>query len=215
MKTVVSLGGVVVLAGSASAQIVNGSFESGDFSGWVTQDLAVPFWPLSVNPAGAVNTFGWSWSNTPTDGQFDVVTGWDGDGVAGPNPITVAQDTMVNGSTLEFDYRAAWDLALVPAMQDRTFSVEIEPTGGGGALASYLILTATAGTTQPDTGALSAALDVSAFVGQNVRVSFEWLVPETFGGPAQATLDNVRFTPAPGAVALLGLAGTLVMRRRR
>ncbi len=214
MRRIVALGSVVALAGVAGAQINNGSFETGDFAGWVTQDLNAPFFPLSVNAGGTVDTFGWGWFNTPTDGRFDALTGWDGDGVGGPNPIFVAQDTLINGSVLEFDYRAAWDTTF-GATVNREFNVEIEPAGGGAALAAFNILIAPPNTTQPDTGPLSAAIDLSAFVGQNVRVSFEWTVPESNTGPAQATLDNIRLTPAPASLALLGLGGLLGTRRRR
>ncbi len=195
-------------AGSAQAQIVNGSFETGTFANWVTQDLGDPFFPLGVYLGGTVDTFGWGWSNTPTDGVYDAVSGFDGNG---PGMIRIAQDAFINAPTLTFDYRAAWDLTF-GAIIDRTFTVNIEPNGGGGTLQSDLILTATAGSTNIDTGPLNGAVDVSAFVGQTVRISFDLFVPEAFTGPAQFTLDNVQLVPGPGALALLGLAG---LRRRR
>jgi len=202
-------------AGSAQAQFINGSFESGDFGGWVTQDLGSPFWPLGVAPAGAVNTFGWPWSNTPTDGLFDASHGFDGDGGTGPvNLIRIAQDVFIDGPTLTFDYRGAWDLTFGGVL-DRTFTVNVEVLGGGANLQSDLILTATQGTTVLDTGPLAGVVDMSAFTGLSVRVSFDWLVPEDFSGPAQFTLDNVNLVPAPGALALLGLAGLQRRRRRR
>ncbi len=215
MKIRVCLGTIAVTAGAAGAQITNGSFETGDFAGWLTQDMGSPFFPLSVNAANTVDTFGWGWSNTPTDGQFDALTGFDGDGASGPvSTVIVAQDALINASTLEFDYRAAWDLTFGGTI-DRTFNVEIEPAGGGGALQVFNILTAVQGTTMTDTGPLSASLDVSAYVGQNVRVSFEWEISEDFVGPGQATLDNIRLTPAPASLALLGLGGLVATRRRR
>ena len=195
-------------AGSAQAQIVNGSFETATFADWVTQDLAVPFFPLGVYLGGTVDTFGWGWTNTPTDGVYDAVSGWDGEG---PGTIRIAQDAFINAPFLTFDYRAAWDLTF-GGVTDRTFTVNIEPNGGGGILQSDLILTAVEGTTVFDTGPLSGAVDVSAFMGQTVRISFDLLVPGAFTGPAQFTLDNVQLVPGPGALALLGLVG---LRRRR
>ncbi|MCH8053443.1 MAG: hypothetical protein IH895_05230, partial [Planctomycetes bacterium] len=149
-------------AGSAQAQIVNGSFETATFASWVTQDLADPFFPLGVYLGGTVDTFGWGWSNTPTDGLYDAVSGFDGDG---PGMIRIAQDAFINAPLLTFDYRAAWDLTFGATM-DRTFTVNVEPNGGGGNLQSDLILTATAGSTNFDTGPPNGAVDVSAFVGQ-------------------------------------------------
>jgi len=42
-----------------------------------------------------------------------------------------------------------------------------------------------------DTGPLSGMFDVSAFAGSDVRISFDWIVPESFTGPAHAQLDDV------------------------
>ena len=218
-KITLALGAGLLLglaaAGTTQAQFVNGSFETGDFSGWVTQDLGGPFFPLGVALGGTVDTFGWGWSNTPTDGIFDAVHGFDGDGFSGPvDMIRIAQDVFINAPTLTFDYRGAWDLTF-GGILDRTFTVNVEPLGGGGNLQTDLILTATQGTTVLDTGPLGGVVDMSAFTGQTVRVSFDWLVPEDFSGPAQFTLDNVRLVPGPGALALLGLAGLRRRRRRR
>ncbi len=170
---------------------LNLSFESGDFAGWSTQDIASPYFPLTVGPAGLFAGFG---SSAPTDGSFAVVHGFEGDG---PGVIRVAQDfAFPSGtSTLWFDYRAGWDLPL--ATIDRTFSVHIEPAGGGAPMQTDLILTAVAGTFYGSTGDLVGAVDVSAFAGSTVHVVFEWDIPESFAGPGLSQpsffqLDNIR-----------------------
>ena len=66
---------VAVTTGSAQAQFVNGSFETGDFTGWVATDLANPFFPLQVAGAGVSPGFGFFLS-APTDGVFAALTGW-------------------------------------------------------------------------------------------------------------------------------------------
>ncbi|MCB9845462.1 MAG: hypothetical protein H6811_05715 [Phycisphaeraceae bacterium] len=205
--------GVLCVAGAAAdGQVVNGSFEAGP-APWVFSDVYTPFFPLGIYPGGTVDTFGWGWLNTPTDGVFDVVTGFDGGGPTG-SPITVAQDVFIDDITLCFDYRGAWDLTF-GGLLDRTFRVDIEPAGGGAALQTDLILTAPAGSTVLDTGALTGLVDVSAFLGSVVRISFEWDIPETFVGPGQFTLDNVKLVPAPGAIGLLAVGGLVATRRRR
>jgi MYXO-CTERM domain-containing protein len=206
----------LVTAGSASAAFTNGSFETGDFAGWVTQDMTGPFFPLGVYAAGTADSFGWGWANTPTDGVFSAYHGWDGDGASGGiSAIRIGQDVLIDAPTLEFDYRAAWDLTF-GGFVDRTFDVNVEVAGGGANLQSDLILTAAQGTTMLDTGPLSGTVDMSAFLGQTVRVSFDFSVPEDFVGPAAMDLDNIRLTgiPGPGALALLGLAGIVARRRR-
>jgi hypothetical protein len=211
---------VTAWTGSASATVItNGSFETGSFAGWTTQDLALPFFPLSIQQAGTANTFGWPWSSSPTDGVHTAFHGFDGDGVIGPNPIRIAQDVTVTAGApiIAFDYRGAWDLTF-GAQASRLFDVNIEAAGGGANLANFSILTALPNSTVFDTGQLTGAVDLSAFIGQTVHLAFDWFVPETFTGPAQFQLDNVRgATPAPATLALfsLGLAGLSFSRRRK
>ena len=104
----------------------------------------------------------------------------------------IAQDMAVpvDTTTISFDYRAAWNV--FAGKEDRTFEVVIRPPGGGAPLQTDLILTAEAGSTVLDTGDLSGEVDVSAFAGQDIRLSFEWFVPEESTGPAFFQLDNVR-----------------------
>ncbi|MFQ5463716.1 MAG: hypothetical protein ACE5E5_13955, partial [Phycisphaerae bacterium] len=175
---------------------INGSFELGNFAGWVTQDLTTPFFPLQVGGAGITPGFGF-FTSAPTDGVFAALHGFDGDG---PGTIVIAEDVTlpVGIGSLEFDYRAGWDLLTFGAALNRTLEVVIRPAGGGAPLLGpELILTAAAGTVQLDTGNLVGSVDVSAFAGQTVRLSFEWFVPELFTGPAFFQLDNIRCVPPP------------------
>ncbi len=130
-----------------------------------------------------------------------------------------------------FDYRCAWDLFEFGASEDRTFSVNIEPSGGGAPLQTDLILTAQAGTNAlPDSGNnLVGIVDVSAFAGQAVRISFDWFVPQILTGPAFCQLDNVSVTGGLkvstiptlsewgliAMAAVLGIVGFMVIRRRK
>jgi uncharacterized protein (TIGR03382 family) len=161
---------------------LNLGFESGDFTGWSTFDLAGSF-PLTVTTA--MGPF------MPTDGMFAAIHGFNGNG---PGVIRVFQDMALppGTSTLEFDYRANWDLTCCGATLDRTFTVHIEPAGGGAPLQSDLVLTAPAGDTTFDTGELVGIIDVSAFAGSTVQVAFEWDVPESLPGPALFLLDDIR-----------------------
>ncbi|MCK5392110.1 MAG: hypothetical protein KAJ31_06755 [Deltaproteobacteria bacterium] len=164
--------------------INNCGFETGDFTSWVTQDLTEPFLPLQVGGAGVdqdnTDNFGFFLSD-PTQGVWAALNGFDGDG---PGTIRIAQDVALPaGSTnLTFDYRCAWELFEFGASEDRTFSVNIEESGGGALLQSDLIFTAAAGTTAiPDSGGnLTGVVDVSAFADQPVRISFDWFVLQTF-----------------------------------
>src|SRR5262249_46254216 len=128
------------LAPAAPAQLLNGSFESGDFSGWTPTDLSAPLTPLAVVP---ISTFGYFGTTTaPTDGDYSVATGFDGNG---PGTISVAQDVTVSKSSplVLLDYRAQWDLVNYGGgAQARTFSVVVESPGGGFTLGSFEVLRA-------------------------------------------------------------------------
>lgn len=178
--------GWLALAGSADAQIVNGSFETGDFTGWIVEDLADPFYPMSVKAEGTLATM--NVKLAPTDGQFAMVNGFDG---GGPGTILLAQDVLIpkDRPVLLFDHRAIWNMWGL----DRHFRVLVEPEGGGPALATLNVRRAsTTGGPNIDTGHVTAGLGLHAFRGDAVRLVFAWEIPEHYTGPAEFHLDNVR-----------------------
>ena len=218
MKKIISLfiSSLVLYVSSANAtNIVNGSFETGNFTGWTAQDLSDPFFAQQVAGSGVSTGF---FSSSPTDGTFAAVNGFDGDG---PGTISLSQDIFVTDNTfIDFDYRAAWDLStFFTDPEARLFDVNINTAGGGANLASFNILTAESETIMLDTGDLFGSVDLSAFAGQFVELSFDWYVPQIFTGPAFFQLDNVRARAAPEpsslAILSLGLAGLGLSRRRK
>jgi hypothetical protein len=195
---------VLLLAPVARAQaptcsnaFTNPGFESGNFTGWTIQDIGTPFFAVQVGGAG-INLNGLCmpacgvFITAPTEGTLAALHGFDG---SGPATIRIGQDLAVHPSqsTLQFDYRAAWNMVDFNGggTLPRHFRVEIEPAGGGPPLQSSLLLTAMNDTRNLDTGNLRGTIDIAPFGGQNVRVSFEWEVPEVNTGPALFQLDNV------------------------
>jgi choice-of-anchor B domain-containing protein len=202
---------------SNGSAFFNGGFETGDFSGWVQQDLAIPFIPLTVAQAGKKSGFGF-FTSAPSEGSFAAVHGFDG---GGPGTIQLAQDIVVPSAalTLEFDYRAAWDLVRFcnECAGSKIFMVNIETPGGGTVFQSDTFLVAGAKTRKLDTGELHGTIDVSAYAGSNVRISFNWVIPEYFTGPGYFQLDDVFIietgpqagpTPDPINFANVGLGNT-------
>lgn len=171
--------------------IANCGFETGDLTGWVSTDLTFPLYPIGASATGFDPTYGF-FLVAPTEGGFAATNGFDGNG---PGTIELAQDVTLppDVSMLEFDYRLAWDYSQgIPATQDRVFSVQIQPTGGGAPLLNADIFTAPVSTPiNLDTGNLSGTVDLSGFAGQSVRINFVWWVPEDYSGPAFFQLDNV------------------------
>ena len=222
MYVAVLVGVVLLFAGAKSLDaanlIVNGSFETRDFTGWGTKDIEEPFLSMGVVPAGITPGYD-LFMTAPTDGIFVAHHGFDG---AGPGTIEIFQDVVIPAgasATLTFDWRAGWDLTLTgTATAARLLDVVIEPFGGGSALATTNILTALPLTFVPDTEPASESLDLNAFLGSSVRINFMSTIPEYYTGPAHLQLDNVvldHTIPEPGTVCLLGLGGLILRRRKR
>jgi hypothetical protein len=186
--------------------LVNGSFETGDFKGWIVTDIVSPYVPLSVRRAGFRPSTGF-FQTSPTDGSFCAVHGFEG---AGPGLIRIAQEVRIpeGRPVLTFDYRVAWNLRT--AKYSRLFAVTIEPSGGGNALDVFPILTLPVGTLQNDTGARKGLLDLSAHAGKSVRLSFDAEVSEAFSGPGLLQLDNVNLSIAQPPVIVAQPAGGIV-----
>lgn len=177
--------------------IVNCGFEADApgfvITGWDVTNPVTSFVDTQIVPSGTYLGYGF-YTTAATEGGQSLITGFDG---GGPDTVQIAQDiTIPDGGEafLSFDYRGAWDLQTFGAAQNRTFQVNIEPTGGGAALQTDVVLTAEAGTLVPDTGIMSASIDISSFVGQDVRVNFFLDIPENLTGPAFIEIDNAAVT---------------------
>jgi|GEM_PF-5161922 len=182
----------IYCAGTCGAS--NISFESGDLSSWVVQDLANPDLPLSVAPFPL------------SEGAFAAANGFAGEtsGV-----IRLGQDFSIDPDTawVLFDYVLLWDLTA--GTLDRTFEVHVEPAGGGAALQTDVITTATAGSAfmPPLNGFMepvgqTGMIDVSAFANSTVRLVFVWTIPEGNVGGGAAILDNIRCRSVGASCAL-------------
>jgi hypothetical protein len=197
---------VAQLTVARASAITNGSFETGNFAGWLVRDIAQPLSPLSVRTAGYSPGFD-LFSNAPSAGNYSATLGFDG---AGPGTIRIAQDTRIptGHPVLTFDWRAGWDLvSFASATQPRTFSVAIGPAGGGVAWQTNVLLVASPGTRVPDTGLRKGLVPLWPFAGVPARISFDASVPESFTGPGFISLDNVDVVDAPPvAVAIAELS---------
>ena len=165
------------------------SFESGTFNGWTAVDIPDPFYPINVNGSG-IQPWGSFFSSTPSDGNYAVLHGFDG---GGPGSILLYKDVLLDdlSKVMVFDYRGAWDLQNFGASNDRIFVVHIAPPGGGTPMQTDVILTANAGEIVNDTGTTRGTIDISQYAGSEVRIIFEWIVPEYLSGPAFFQLDNI------------------------
>ena len=171
--------------------IVNGSFESGDFTGWTVNTPVNPLEPWTVSGAGAGSGFGLA-TTQPQDGSFVAWNGFDG---GGPIEFTMYQDVVVPPSSeLAFQYRAQWDFTQGTfANVGRTLDVELLDPATDLPLATLYTFDTGTEATNPtgDTGWVSEAVNLSSFAGQTVRLMFRETIPENYTGPAQIEFDAI------------------------
>jgi hypothetical protein len=175
--------GLLSAAAAAAAPvelITNGGFETGSFVGWTpSTTIGTPYcstWIINACNFGA-----------PTEGSSAAWNGFDG---SGPGVYRLDQTVTIPAgpATLTWD-DYAW-ASLLFATLPRTAEVQIRDASGVTVLATPHSFTAPAGTLT-DTGWVSHSVDVSAFAGQTVQITFLQTIPENFSGPGGYGLDNV------------------------
>lgn len=197
-------------ADALSYGITNGSFETGDFTGWRVVDLAAPNDAFEVRPAGQplnVSSFFRDYLTQATDGQYSASNAFSADDGSVPAVIELSQDLVVSEPLLTFDYRLTW--ASPFSSLDKDFRVSIQPAGGGEPLLTQLIATAPGLTFGFPTAYQSGAVNLADFVGQPVRLAFQWNILDDYPHPAAADLHNIRLRPVPEPVSLVLAAITL------
>lgn len=195
-----SLSGVVIdglgfesLGGTAT--VVNGSFETGDFTGWTVATTGTPFVDWTVSGAGSGAGFGLA-STEPQDGSFVAWNGFDG---AGPMEFTMFQDVNIPAgaalATLEWSDRVQWDFTLGGfASQPRLYDVELRDPTTNAVLATLFSFSTNTQDVNPtgNTGFQTHSADVSSYIGQTVRLFFREQIPQSSTGPAQIEFDAIR-----------------------
>ncbi len=169
--------------------MINGSFESGDFSGWTVVENANPFLPWTVGGGGGSGS-GFFPDALPIDGSFLAYNGFDG----APGEMYISQDIMVpnSGGTLNWSENIDYELASFGATQDRIYEVQIRDASNNILEVAYQRV-AQAGVIDNDNVWDSHTFDMAAYAGQSIHITFWQQIPENFTGPAKFALDNVEF----------------------
>ncbi|HUR55183.1 MAG TPA: pre-peptidase C-terminal domain-containing protein, partial [Gemmataceae bacterium] len=176
----------------SSNLVNNGSFETGDFTGWSVSTTGFPFVDWTVSGAG--DGSGFFPGTSPQDGALVAWNGFDG---GGPMEFSMFQDVAIPAgipsATLSWQERIQWDFALTgSATEARTYQVLVQNPGTGATLGTlYSFSTGTAHVVG-DTGWQTHTADLSAYAGTTVRLHFREVIPEAFTGPGQIEFDAIR-----------------------
>ena len=203
--------------------IINGSFETGDFSGWNVSTVATggsgtPFEPWSVTPGGFGGFLGYQiLPTTPQHGTYDAWNGFDG---GGPMEFRMYQDISIpSGVSLNLSWRdrAQWNFCCGQT-QPRRYEVQLRNPSTNAILTTLYSFSTGLESFYHDTGWLTHNHDLSAFAGQTVRLFFLEKIPENFTGPGQIEFDSISSssgppptptpTPTPGPVVTQLYGGT-------
>ncbi|MEO8269764.1 MAG: hypothetical protein ABI557_08590, partial [Aureliella sp.] len=184
-------GNVIAQGLQANELVTNGSFETGDFSGWTSFTTGFPYIDWTVSGAGFGPGYGMA-ATKPQDGSFDAWNGFDG---SGPMQYIMYQDvTIPSASTpvLTWQDRIQWNFAFNgSATAARIYDLLILDPVTSDVLANPYSYSTGTDLILGDSGWQSHTFDMSAFAGQTVRLYFAEDVPESFTGPGQIEFDNI------------------------
>lgn len=202
-------------AATTTQLLTNGGFEAGNLTGWTPSgpENSCPTWAVyrsGTQPCMYFEEEGGFQEVGPISAvegsEYFANTSWDGE--AGNNQsltqfVAIPANTT---DTLTWDDRIAW--VLFEGAQNRVASVEVLGSGEQ-VLASEVTFTMVAGT-EGMTPWTEHTLNLSAYAGQTVGIRFNLSVPETFTGPAEYSLDDVKLDSVVASpTALTGEASSI------
>jgi len=187
---------VLGIASAGAANLTtNGSFETGDFTGWATTDPGSPCTPWTVLLSPSSNWcyvgFDSSWPTaiSAVDGNYFADVTWDGDGTGDALLSQTVSLPTIKPAKLTWSDNTSWDLTF-GATQPRVEYVQILNSDGSAVLQSYPIQTLMPNTIGA-TGWVKHTRSLARFAGMTVQIQFRLTIPENFTGPANFALDNV------------------------
>jgi len=197
----VTVGACLGLTQTAKAAevLVNGSFESGDFSGWNLDnpgsDNCFTPWQVTATNTVACGVGTITPVGSPIDGTYAAYSAWDGI----PSTRTISQTFFVEngvltGASLAWSESYSWNAD--PAFNGtlpRTLTVALYDDTNTliGTVSAESILPGTSGFVDWTAFNIDVQAMLAGQAGRNVTLVFTTVVPELFKGPAVLALDNI------------------------
>ncbi|MBN2474704.1 MAG: hypothetical protein JXB62_08850, partial [Pirellulales bacterium] len=168
--------------------LVNGDFETGDFTGWTATSNGLPaLTPWTVGPAAG----GFFFDSAPRSGAYSAYNGLDG---AAGLEYELYQDVAIpvlgDQTTLITNHRIAYTGG-VSEGQARTFEISVRDTENNLLETLYTETIPAQITSEVDRGWRKQRFDLTTYRGQVVRIHFRETIPESFAGPALLELDGL------------------------
>lgn len=182
--------------------ITNGSFETGNFSGWTATNASSAWRLWAVSPSGAGGDDGSGYSPVPTATvvQHGTRSAWNGV-TAGDNQsfVLFQQITVPAGQTASIQWIDRYQLNYTQfcgtvANPCGTGHYFVEILNTSNVVLQTLYNVNTANNTNTNTGYVTHyALLGTNYAGQTIRIRFRTTVTSALEGPGQVEIDNVRF----------------------
>lgn len=203
--------------------ITNGSFETGDLSGWTTSGLGdagtCPTNNRDWNVSSSSST-GCSNVSNPVDGSFAAYNMMDGES---PLQYALSQqiflDAGLQTANLSWMQTASWSFGGLP----RVFDINLLDSSGSTQLANlYSQSYNSTGSFDWEVKDIDVLSLISGYQGQTVTIAFVTTIPQVWTGPAgfgidAISLDITSSVPEPSTIAILtlGLFGLIPRKLKK
>lgn len=190
--------------------IVNGGFETGNFSGWTATNAVGSFedWQVTGSGAGFVDS--------PVPVATQVVQGnfnaWNTVAANAGGTYTLVQQVTIptlNTATLYWRHRYQMNLTTYcnGSCGSATYAVEILNTSN--VLLQTLYTITTPSNANTNTGWTQNTANLTPYAGLTIRIRFRTTVTATLNGPGRIEIDDVRLGARPLTSSEVNLSGTV------
>jgi hypothetical protein len=196
----------------AAELVVNGGFETGNFTGWTAVNNS-GFWrPWTVSGSNSGGDDGSGFSPVPTktvvqQGSFNA---WNGaTGSAGQSFLLYQDVAIPTGVNIRLTwndrYQMNYTQFCTTGCGTATYAVEILNTSNVLLQTLYIVTTLT--NTNTNTGYVNHVVNLNAYRGQTIRIRFRATVSSTLQGPGQMEVDAVSIQTLPPTAASVTVGG--------